>query len=66
MQSGGAQKRAIVCYSTIYLRSEGFEFVKKYAATETDLAVRWNILKSLENNHGDEKYDKTDTPQYFS
>ncbi len=66
MQNSDAQKRAIVCYSTIYLRPRGFEFVKKYAATETDLAVRWNIFKSLENNLGDEKYEKTDgTWEFF-
>jgi Family of unknown function (DUF5724)/Domain of unknown function (DUF4132) len=66
MQNADVQKRAIVCYSTIYIRPRGFEFVKKYAATETDLAVRWNIFKSLENNPGDEKYDKTDgTWEFF-
>jgi hypothetical protein len=66
MQSPDAQKRAIVCYSTIYIRPRGFEFVKRYAATETDLMVRWNIFKSLENNPGDEKYDKTDgTWEFF-
>jgi Family of unknown function (DUF5724)/Domain of unknown function (DUF4132) len=66
MQNADVQKRAIVCYSTIYVRPRGFEFVKKYAATETDLAVRWNIFKSLENNPGDEKYEKTDgTWEFF-
>jgi hypothetical protein len=66
MQGKDAQKRAIVSYSTIYIRPRGFEFVKKYAATETDLAVRWNIFKSLENNPGNEKYDKTDgTWEFF-
>jgi hypothetical protein len=60
MQSSDAQKRAIVSYSTIYIRPRGFDFAKKYAETETDLAVRWNIFKNLENNPGNEKYEKTD------
>jgi Family of unknown function (DUF5724)/Domain of unknown function (DUF4132) len=66
MQSSDAQKRAIVCYSTIYLRPRGFEFAKKYAATEMDLAVRWNIFVNFGNNAGDEKYEKTDgTWEFF-
>ncbi len=60
MQSDDAQKRAIVSYSTIYIRPRGFDFIKKYAETETDLAVRWHIFKNLENNSGNEKYEKTD------
>jgi hypothetical protein len=66
MQSTDVQKRAIACYSTIYLRPRGFEFAKKYAATETDLAVRWNIFVNFGNNAGDEKYEKTDgTWEFF-
>ncbi len=66
MQNPDPQKRALVCYSMIYIRPKGFDFVKKYCENETDLAVRWNIFKSLENNAGDEKYEKTDgTWQFF-
>ncbi len=66
MQSADAQKRAIVCYSMIYLRPKGFNFVKKYCARESDLAVRWNIFKCLESYPGDEKYDITDgTWEFF-
>ncbi|MFM2269068.1 MAG: hypothetical protein RL757_2509 [Bacteroidota bacterium] len=66
MQNPDPQIRALVCYSMIYIRPKGFDFVKKYCENETDIAVRWNIFKGLENNAGNEKYEKTDgTWQFF-